>query len=182
MFKRKILSIQKYIVLYFTLFFLFVILFFTSFGYISEKNSLHEYEKIISNEISSRIMIQLETFFEEAPRIVQINSELSRIGRLDTSNQTQIQQLFTTQIKHYRYLTYISFGASSGEYTGVNRTTSDEHIEHIHLINALQSEGMKLNTFEISPDNTKRALISYGDPYNVTIRPWYIHRCFDFSV
>lgn len=120
-------------------------------------------------------MIQLETFFEEAPRIVQINSELSRIGRLDTSNQTQIQQLFTAQIKHYRYLTYISFGTTSGEYTGVNRTTSDEHIEHIHLINALQSEGMKLNTFEISPEYTKGALISYGDPYNVTIRPWYIH-------
>ena len=175
LFKNKILSIQHYIIFYFTIFFAVVIAFFTVFGYVSEQNALREYEKIISKEIGSRIMTQLETFFEEAPRIVGINSELSRIGRLDTSDQTQLQQLFTSQLKHYHYLTYISFGNTAGEYIGVNRTPVNAHSEHIHLINALHSEGMRLNTFEISPKNTKGDLISYGDSYNVTVRPWYVH-------
>lgn len=172
MFKNKIISIQHYIIFYFTIFFAVVIAFFTVFGYLSEQNALREYEKIISKEIGSRIMTQLETFFEESPRIVRINSELSRIGRLDTSDQTQLQQLFTTQLKHYRYLTYISFGDTSGEYIGVNRNPQSGHI---HVVNALKSEKMRFNTYEITSVNTKAKLSSYGKPYDVTVRPWYLH-------
>jgi signal transduction histidine kinase len=165
-------TLREFFLFYTQIFFLLLILFFSLFSYISEKNSIEEYKKIISDEIGGQIHTQLKMFFQEAPRVLQINNEFAKIGSLDLANHIQIQQIFTSQIKNYPYLTYISYGNTKGEYIGVNRSAVDEKI---YCINALAKEKMHLNTYALTPNNTKGELIKEGKKYNATIRPWYTH-------
>ncbi len=165
-------TLRKFFLFYTQIFFLLLILFFSLFSHISEKNSIEEYKKIISDEIGGQIHAQLKMFFQEAPRVLQINSEFEKIGSLNLANHIQIQQIFTSQIKNYPYLTYISYGNTKGEYIGVNRSAVDEKI---YFINALAKEKMHLNTYALTPNNTKGELIKEGESYNATIRPWYTH-------
>lgn len=163
-------TLREFFIFYTQLFFALLIVFFSLFAYITQKQSIEEYKKIISAEIGKQIHTQLKMFFVEAPRILKINSEFAKIETLNLSNHTQIQQIFTSQIKNYPYLTYISYGNTKGEYVGVNRSGEDGKI---YFLNALKNDKMNLNTYSITKNNTKGKLIKRGDIYNATIRPWY---------
>ena len=165
-------TLRDFFIFYTQLFFIALIVFFSFFAYISEKKSIEEYKKIISAEIGAQIHTQLKMFFIEAPRVLKINSEFAKIGTLDLSNHTQIQQTFTAQIRNYPYLTYISYANTKGEYIGVNRSGVDGEI---YFINALEKEKMHLNTYAITKNDTKGKLVEEGNIYNATVRPWYTH-------
>ncbi len=165
-------TLRDFFIFYTQLFFIALIVFFSFFAYISEKKSIEEYKKIISAEIGAQIHTQLKMFFIEAPRVLKINSEFAKIGMLDLSNHTQMQQTFTAQIKNHPYLTYISYANTKGEYIGVNRSVVDGEI---YFINALEKEKMHFNTYAITKNDTKGVLVEEGNIYNATVRPWYTH-------
>ena len=165
--KKKEKDIKKFFLSSLELFFLIFIGLFIVFNYFSGENFLFKYKKVISNEISSRITAQLNMFFNETPKMLNLNNELTKLGEIDISNFKQLSQIFVSQIKNYPYLTYISFGNEKGEYVGANRVNED-----IQIVTSTNENNL-LNTFSVNERNEKDQLLKKGDYYNATTRLWY---------
>lgn len=164
---KKEKDIKKKFLVSLEIFFLIFIGLFILFNYFLGENFLSKYKKVISNEIASRIITQLHMFFNEVPKMLNLNNELTSVGEIDVSNFKQLSKIFVSQIRNYPYLTYISFGNEKGEYIGANRI--DNNIQIVTSIN----EDNLLNTFSVNEENEKDQLLKKGDYYDVTTRLWY---------
>lgn len=146
-------------------------LFFSIFSYFSAQKSIKKYEQILAQEISYRVLIQLEQFFVKATAVTAINSELAEIGELNTNSFEELQTHFITQIKHVPYLTFVSFGNTQGEYVGATRLPISNDI---NLMNALKSDNNTLDTYTVTNKNNRGRKISTGKLFDATKRPWFI--------
>ncbi len=146
-------------------------LFFSIFSYFSAQKSIKKYEQILAQEISYRVLIQLEQFFVKATAVTAINTEQAEIGELNTDSFEKLQAHFITQIKHVPYLTFVSFGNAQGEYVGATRLPISNDI---NLMIAQKSDNNTLDTYTVTNKNSQDKKITTGKLFDATKRPWFL--------
>lgn len=120
--------------------------------------------------IAKSITKQLEDFFSNATRILEVNKDLIESRHLDTADTNALGAQFLTQIKANPYMTYVSMGFPDGSYVGGGRYVSTGDI-NLYLANletdfAFTRYGVQDNTLVMPP-------LEVGNRYDATKRGWY---------
>ena len=168
---EKYRSLRVILILMFSL---QLIIFAWIIGWLSFRNSQQTVQEIIGQlqtEITSRIKEHLYQYLSMPPLISKINQEAIESGRLNTTNQAELEHYLFEQINLFPKMTYISYSTETGDYIGAHRRIDDGKLR---LIVENESTHRAYLTYETDEKGNKTNLIdntpSFFDPRK---RPWY---------
>ncbi|MDY0117215.1 MAG: diguanylate cyclase, partial [Sulfurimonadaceae bacterium] len=157
--------------LFLSLFFFIIILLFSILNYRFANDAISKYATNIAKEINLRVDTHLESFFNAPSVIISMNEEAFKIAALDIDDIPALQKRFVLLMKNMPYITFISFGNTKGEYIGASRIPQTNEYR---IFTALESENMNVNTFDISPQNTRGEKLKDGILMDARTRPWFM--------
>lgn len=163
-------SLRDFFVLPFLLLFVAAMALVGWVGYQSGQKSLEQFERQMAAEIGVRISAHLDRFFSTAVLVAQSTAEAMRSGRLDPNRFDDLQRQFVGQMRHFPYLTFVSFGRSDGQYVGATRLLDTNELR---LMTSLKGEGMTLDTFSVEDNNARGIRLVRGPAFDATTRGWY---------
>ncbi len=168
---RKQISLRKFILVPFFIFFGSMVTFLSVFSYMSAQKSIKEFQQTIAKDISIRVTAHLDRLFSLTSVVTHVNADFIRVGRLDPYDNIALQKHFINQIQHLTHLTFISFGGINGEYVGATR---DLKTGHVRLMTSYLSNGMKVRTYDVDKDYNPTRLIKEGEVYKASECPWFV--------
>lgn len=141
-------------------------------GYLSLKNGQQAVNNITAqllSEISQRVQQNLETFLETPHQINQNNTNLIKLGQLDTQDFAILERHLFEQLKVFNQVSLIGFANTNKEFI------SAEVFPDSSLTIRASGKLTKyiLRTYTTNQQGIRTGVKDFGKPYNTQRRNWY---------
>ncbi|MDJ1173862.1 hybrid sensor histidine kinase/response regulator [Roseofilum capinflatum] len=141
-------------------------------GWLSLRNgqkSVNDVTAQLRQEITARIEENLTSYMELPHTINHINEDMVKLGKLNVDDQDDLRVYFRQQLESFKSLNYISFGSERGQYTSVDRTTTDGSFR----ISWLTQAPGDLHIYAADSTGERGEILNVFPDYDPRRRPWY---------
>lgn len=139
-------------------------------SYLSFQNgqkAVGELVERLNVEVSDRICQHLQRYLESTRQLATINANILQEGILNPRDSQRLSQMFWKQVQLYP-VSYISYGASSGEFIGAGYSPGEAQI----TVSVPGQDNRKIRTYTTNSQGQPKQLLS-ATPYNFQSESWY---------
>jgi signal transduction histidine kinase len=143
-------------------------------GYLSYRNGQQSIDRMavnLNNTISSQVQQYLWQYLATPKQVNRNNLQAIEMGLLDPKNTDQMQRYFWHQMQIFPTMSYLSYGSTSGYFTGVERLDEDKQELRINIVDP-QVQPNQLNTYHgnVQGERTEKLGVKNWNPQS---EPWY---------
>lgn len=132
-----------------------------------------EYAARVTDEVGDRVRSQVAAFFEAPLKVVSFNIELARAGLIDPAEPERLTANFLIQLRQQPVLTFVSMGASNGEYYAAGRPSQGTD-RNLRILRARIADDRQMRIFGVDDANRPSDLVSLGaSHFDARDRPWF---------
>lgn len=143
-------------------------------GYLSLRNgqqAVNHLARQLSKEVSSRIEQRLDSYFNTARRLAQINGEAMELGLLNPQDLPGMGHYFWKQMQLYP-VGYVIFGSKEGELTAAGYFFDDNRIS-INEVSPSRYHNGHLYTYDTDSQGNRIKLADIDQDYAFQKEGWY---------
>ncbi len=123
----------------------------------------------LRNQVSTQVTLYLRHFLEKPELINQFNAKAVQLGQIKLEDSAGLERHLWNQVQLFTSVSYIQFGAETGEFVGV------EHQERnrVDITISGKSTNSNFSTYSTDKNGKRTQLISSKPNYDPRQRPWY---------
>ena len=141
-------------------------------GWLSLRNgqkSINDVTAQLRSEITARIEQNLKSYMELPHIINKVNEDVVKLGKLNVEDQDDLRLYLRKQLQSFESINYISFGSEQGQYTSLDRTTTDGSFR----ISWLTQAPGNLHIYAANNTGDRAKVLDVFPDYDPRRRPWY---------